>query len=333
MVRFTVQDPQRGGMERAVREHARREQAENGTSSEVADNSSSLHSDSVAVEMAPLDANRPPGDPSTLEDIVTIDAAPDFDLRHHWNTFGALLSTPTLVLALLQGAPGCLPWGIVNTYLNDFLSENRGMSVEFATTTVLIFGLGNFFGMLLGGAGGSYLYRIDVRFPSQLAGSMAILGCFPFWILLNKVNASSSFVTIATVSVLSGAATGATGPIVKATLQNVTLPQARGTAFALFNTFDDFGRGLGPVFVAKLITSMGGRTPAFNIGVFGWILCGLFNLCMFCTVRKDERNVQTTIAANLAKRRTEVGNGDSDTKAQAPEIPSSSTATRRHTSL
>lgn len=34
-----------------------------------------------------------------------------------------LLSTPTVALALLQGAPGCLPWGIVNTYLNDFVSR------------------------------------------------------------------------------------------------------------------------------------------------------------------------------------------------------------------
>ena len=32
----------------------------------------------------------------------------------------SLLRIPTILLILLQGAPGCIPWGIVNTYLNDW---------------------------------------------------------------------------------------------------------------------------------------------------------------------------------------------------------------------
>jgi MFS family permease len=134
---------------------------------------------------------------------------------------------------------------------------------------------------------------------------MAILACFPFWILLNHVNASSSFATIGIVSILAGLASGATGPIIKATLQNVTFPQSRGQAFALFNTFDDFGRGLGPVFVSILISSLGGRTPAFNIGVIGWVICGLFNLLIFFTVERDELIVQATLASSLSKNQAD----------------------------
>jgi MFS family permease len=211
-----------------------------------------------------------------------------------------LLSTPTVILALLQGAPGCVPWGIVNTYLTDFLAVNRGLSVELATLTMLLFGAGNFFGMMLGGYGGAYLYRCSPRYPALLAGSMAIAGCFPFWILLNHVNASSSlWMVLGPVSMLAGLCTGVTGPIIKATLQNVTLPQSRGQAFAWFNTFDDFGRGLGPVFVASLIAKLGGRTPAFNVGILGWMVCGAFNLCVFCTVQHDERKIQMLLAQDL----------------------------------
>jgi MFS-type transporter involved in bile tolerance (Atg22 family) len=154
----------------------------------------------------------------------------------------------------------------------------------------------------LGGYCGQYLYRIDKRYPALLAGSMAILGCCPFWILLNSVDNNTPTIPIATIAILAGTASGITGPIIKATLQNVTLPNMRGQAFALYNTFDDFGRGLGPVFVAKLITTIGGRTPAFNVGTLGWVVCGLFNLAVFFTVERDERKVQTTIAANLGKR-------------------------------
>jgi outer membrane murein-binding lipoprotein Lpp len=52
------------------------------------------------------------------------------DLRSHLVTLLSLLSCPTVLLTFLQGAPGCLPWGIVNSYLNDFLAEDRGMTVE-----------------------------------------------------------------------------------------------------------------------------------------------------------------------------------------------------------
>merc|ERR1719354_414826 len=94
------------------------------------------------------------------------------------------------------------------------------------------------------------------------------------------------------ISFLAGIGSGVTGPIVKATLQNVTVPNARGQAFALLNTFDDFGRGLGPLFVAMLITGLGGRRIAFNVGVAGWVFCGIFNFCIYFTIKKDEEATQ-----------------------------------------
>jgi sugar phosphate permease len=154
--------------------------------------------------------------------------------------------------------------------------------------------------MLLGGFGGSYLYRLDCRYPAILAGLAAVGSCFPFWVLLNLVNASTSVLWTATIGFASGILSGITGPVIKATLQNVTLPQARGQAFALFNTFDDFGRGLGPVFVAGLVAGLGGRTAAFNVGVLGWAICGIFNLLIFCTVQRDEMTVQSTLLAQFS---------------------------------
>jgi sugar phosphate permease len=168
-----------------------------------------------------------------------------------------------------------------------------------ATATVLCFGLGNFFGLLVGGGGGRFLYRLDARFPALLAGSSAVLGCIPFWLLLTTIDGTSPFLYIGVVAVLAGLGSGVTGPIVKATLMNVTLPTTRGQAFAILNLFDDFGRGLGPVFVSLLIVQMGGRTPAFNLGVLGWVACGILNTLACFTVARDERKVQATLAASL----------------------------------
>ena len=219
----------------------------------------------------------------------------------HLRTTQILCSTPSVLLTLLQGAPGCIPWGIVNTFLNDYLSKDCGLSVQAATTVILVFGVGNFFGVLLGGWGGSALYVKDVRFPNVLAGTMAIIGCIPLWILINTTHVEQydddgveSLMSIGQaifvffIAFLAGLGSGVTGPIVKATLQNVTLPHQRGQAFALLNTFDDFGRGLGPVFVAFMISGMGGRLPAFNVGISGWVLCGILNIALFWTIKSDE---------------------------------------------
>jgi predicted MFS family arabinose efflux permease len=184
------------------------------------------------------------------------------------------------------------------------------MTVQYATMTILMFGFGNLFGMGFGGYLGSYLYRIDKRYPALLAGAVAILACFPLWTLLNCIENSTPFLTVAIVSSVAGVGSGMTGPIIKATLQNVTVPQARGQAFALFNTFDDLGKGLGPAFIAILISRLGGRTPAFNVGTCGWLVCGLFNLCIFWTVERDERNVQEFLVASQLKKQC-ASQGDS----------------------
>lgn len=91
---------------------------------------------------------------------------------------------------------------------------------------------------------GSRLYRDNVRFPALFAGAASCLACFPFWFLLNYVDGKTNIVVAVLISFVAGAPPAAVGPIVKATLTNVTLPKSRGLAFALFNTFDDFGRGV-----------------------------------------------------------------------------------------
>lgn len=221
--------------------------------------------------------------------------------------------------------------------MNDYLSSDRGLPVEGATLIILLFGLGNFLGTVQGGLGGSYLYaRYGPRYPALLSGGAAIAVCLPMWGLINFdfqvnennyynnnnnngddyfVNGGASAITFSTyftpgiIALLAGCMSGITGPIVKSTLQNVTMPQMRGQAFALLNTFDDFGRGLGPAFVAWMIENLGGRTRAFNIGVLGWTLCGILNLMLFCTVERDEEKVRLGLE-QMAVEKEENSSGD-----------------------
>jgi len=49
------------------------------------------------------------------------------------NSTWKLLKVPSVVLTILQAAPGALPFGFCATFLNDFLQEQRGMSKEVST--------------------------------------------------------------------------------------------------------------------------------------------------------------------------------------------------------
>lgn len=129
-----------------------------------------------------------------------------------------------------------------------------------------------------------------------------MIACFPFWAILNLIDASSPPWFIFAITMVAGMGSGATGPIVKATLQNVTLPQTRGQAFALFNMFDDFGKGLGPFLVSFLITAFKSRATAFNFGTLGWAICGILNLMVFFTVSADETKVQELLIQEMRGR-------------------------------
>ena len=78
-------------------------------------------------------------------------------------TFKELLKNKTALLLFLQGLPGCLPWGLVYVFLNDYLSNDCGLTIEAATLIITLFGVGCFFGLVVGGGYGQRLHN-QVRF-------------------------------------------------------------------------------------------------------------------------------------------------------------------------
>ena len=92
--------------------------------------------------------------------------------KYQIKTIFGLVQIPTVALSIFQGAPGCVPWGIINVFLTDYLSEDRGFSVQAATTILVCFSAGYTVGLIVGGAGGRILYKLDIRLPALLAGGM-----------------------------------------------------------------------------------------------------------------------------------------------------------------
>lgn len=141
----------------------------------------------------------------------------DYSEKINWRKVAVVMRTPSAVIIFLQGIPGCIPWGMIYVFLNDYFSADRGLSVTEATIALFCFGVGGLIGQLLGGASGQWLYLRDKRYQCVLMGSSTIIGIFPMIYLLNAdINAIGLFYFMA---ILGGASASVTAPNVRAVLQ------------------------------------------------------------------------------------------------------------------
>ncbi|KAL7548454.1 hypothetical protein ACHAWF_011741 [Thalassiosira exigua] len=222
-----------------------------------------------------------------------------------------LMKIPSVLLTVLQAAPGALPFGFCATFFNDFLQEQRGMTKQEATGVLLTFGVGNAIGVIIGGFLGHFTYKRDVRGPPFVMGISLILGCIPFYFLLNNVDENASTGVVAGITILSGMLVVIPVPLERSILTNVCLPKSRGRANAIVGIVDDLGKGLGPALVSLLITSFD-RQTAFNISLLGWIIGGLLSLAIMLFIAKDEESVQQQIREKLARADIECPSGIED---------------------
>lgn len=215
-----------------------------------------------------------------------------------------LFQTPSVVIIFIQGFPGCLPWGMIYTFLNDYLSEDRGLTVQAATAALTCFGVGGLVGQVFGGWLGQRLYNKNPQWQAMLMGFSTLLAVFPALYILNTEQVGD--LGFYFMSILFGMIVNINGPNVRAVLQNVCMPEIRGTAFSFFTLTDDIGKGLGPALVVLLIADFNGdRQSAFNTVVLMWIFCGMMLLALSLTMRRDERAMQQRMTEAMMQRRME----------------------------
>lgn len=196
------------------------------------------------------------------------------------------------------------------------------MTKQEATGVLLTFGVGNAIGVVLSGFLGHFAYKKDIRAPPLIMGTSLMLGCVPFYFLINNVEGNNVGLASA-VTVLSGILVVIPGafmlltllsgglhlllttlyiiltvPLERSILTNVCLPRLRGRANALVSITDDLGKGLGPALVSLLITSFD-RQTAFNISLIGWIVGGALSLLIAMFVVSDEAVVQQQLRAQM----------------------------------
>jgi MFS family permease len=186
---------------------------------------------------------------------------------------------------------------VVLTFLPDYLSQQRGLTVPAATTVLLLFGLGGGLGVLAGGAAGQALYNAGRKEGvALLMAASAWAGIAPLAWLLNADVAAAGLGAACAVAACAGFIASVPGPNLRAVMLNVNPPEARGVALALQSLTDDLGKGLGPAIAAGLVAALG-RRNAFNVALCGWAPCGLLLGLLATCMRRDEAAMQAGLAA------------------------------------
>jgi predicted MFS family arabinose efflux permease len=211
--------------------------------------------------------------------------------RITWAAYEQLFRIRTNLLVFVQGLFGTVPWGVFFVFLNDFLAQDKGYGVETATQVVIGIGGAAILGGFVGGLLGNRLYNRHPRYLPLLCGVTTFAAVIPMAALIEFPSQSGvsdpSILPLLLTGAAAGFAAAMTSSNIRAVLLNVNAPETRGSIFALYNLFDDLGRGLGPWFIALLIASLG-RVQAFHVANLLWVVCGVLLLVMSRTFPRDE---------------------------------------------
>ncbi len=216
----------------------------------------------------------------------------------------AVFRTPTALLVFLQGIPGCVPWGVIIVFLQDYLRADLGLSLERSAMVLTCFAIGGFGGQFIGGEVGQRLYTWRKPAAAWHMSIAELLSVPPLVVILTTTKADASFARLAPVAVVLGLLATQTGPIVRACLTNTTAPRARASAFAVFALFDDLGKGFGPVVIARMVKEYGRRRAFVYAAVFGWGVGSLVNASITLTLEADERRLRSTNEFELVPTET-----------------------------
>jgi predicted MFS family arabinose efflux permease len=219
-----------------------------------------------------------------------IDSGRAYTAKINWAEYRDLFRNRTNILLILQTLPGIVPWSVLFIYLNDFLSQEKGYSVQAATTICMVLGVGILAGIAASGFIGDRIFRKSPKMLAWYVGISILAGIVPtLMIFLYPSQAGAAepdYTTLTVLSLVTGFIIAQSGANCRAILVNVNLPEARGSMSSFFNIVDDLGRGFGPFFVSLFIAGFG-RETAFIITPFFWVPCGLIFFLIGRTLPAD----------------------------------------------
>lgn len=213
-----------------------------------------------------------------------------------------LFSIRTNLFLFIQGILGTIPWGAIPLFIVKFLNENKGLSIEAATTAFLLFGAGNVAGTILGGlAGGPLMKRRPALLPQFCAVTTFVGAGITLYMFIGLPGGSLLWTLI--LGFLAAFFASMTGPNMRTMLLDTNVPENRGAIFSVFNLTDSVGTGIGK-YVAGLLSASFGLAAAMSTSAAFWIPCGIFLLIAAAVFGPDIKELQrkmTEVAREMTR--------------------------------
>eukprot|EP00744_Colponema_vietnamica_P015056 GILI01021086.1.p1 GENE.GILI01021086.1~~GILI01021086.1.p1 ORF type:complete len:496 (-),score=67.72 GILI01021086.1:23-1510(-) len=229
-----------------------------------------------------------------------------YEEKLNFKDFLHIFTIKTNIVIILQALPCTLPWGVMYVYFNDFMVQNKGLSITQSSLCLVFFGMGGSVGCLSGGVIGDRIYRKNPAYLPVLCAFCTVAAAIPIVTVVNWPRfhdpTHGELFPIYFLTVIGAFFAMLPAPNLRVMLLNVNVPETRGSVFGLYNIFDDLGKGFGPVIVSELIMAMGNRESAFSVSSLCWIVCGLVILLSYFTFPQDEASMRDVLRRNSKAR-------------------------------
>eukprot|EP01029_Cantina_marsupialis_P009011 TRINITY_DN2112_c0_g1_i1.p1 TRINITY_DN2112_c0_g1~~TRINITY_DN2112_c0_g1_i1.p1 ORF type:complete len:556 (+),score=86.75 TRINITY_DN2112_c0_g1_i1:90-1757(+) len=220
-----------------------------------------------------------------------------------------VFAVPTNAIICTQGIVGTIPLAVMAVFMTDFLSLEKGLSVESSSLIMVVFGVGAAVGMAVGSGIGDKLYKKKKCLMTIFLGVATIIGVLPMLHVINVPfqGGPDPELMVYIYVVVAGALVNVSASNVKAILIHVNPGNLVATVVTFQNTTASIGRGIGPIFIQMFMSANEGRKRAFNISMSCWIVCGLMFLWCALYIKHDAETVSQR--KNCRKRKLPLDNG------------------------
>lgn len=240
-------------------------------------------------------------------DIPAADGGKTYAGRIMFSDLKTILSNRTNLIFILTCFISPIPMGYLMRFLTDYFIVETGLTPAVSTMLLLLVLAGCIPGDFLGGIAGDWLHKRNRAWPSLFSVLAVLAGCGLFYLFFALPLPSDpgwgSLLLPVAVSFAASILVEAPGPVSKAIMLNVNVPENRGTIAALIQMTAQIGFGLGallPSFVG-LLGLPHSRLFNFRLAVLLWIPIGLSWLLVMRTAPCDEERMEREMRERAGK--------------------------------
>jgi len=196
------------------------------------------------------------------------------EYRFSWQKVGGLFKKRSLLLIYCQSLFGVFPWQVITFWFFRYLQTERGYSEMQVLLTMGIAIIVLAGGYPLGGALGDAWFKRNPRGRLLVSAIGVVVGAV-FLVLALRIPVASQL-QFGLLLGLAALFMPFAAPNMVASVYDVTVPEVRSTANAVFNFFDQIGAACAPLLAGLIAVRSSLGSAILIISVSAWALCFVF---------------------------------------------------------